>query len=181
MKPEILALSIATATATPLPLLMHKSESHDAAGFVVMANIQQFLAAADLSALINTDAQRAEIVLINTQPTGRSLAAIAKLKQLAEGWDGADAPPPSKLAIENAHVVAEALESRGVSNVKISADVDGGVVVTVPHRMPGQYAAVACDNGGDAHLILEAPTRMPRVYRISIEEAAPAMIAFALA
>lgn len=172
MKPEI-AFSIVTATATVWPVAMprHKSETVDSSGGeIVTLHLGQF-AAHGFEELILT---------ANAQPAGRSLGAIAKLKQLVDGWDGDDAPAPSRLAIENALLIVEALESRAVPNVKISADVGGGVMVTVAHRLAGQYAAVACDNEGDTHLILEAPPRLPRVSRIAPEDAAPAMFDFVL-
>ncbi len=170
MKSELFVLSI--ATASPMAFHTLKSVSAQAsAGVVVTSYLQGLAAAADLTELSNAHAQ----------PVGRSLDALARLKGLSVGWDGADAPPPSKHAIENAQLVIEALEARGVSNARISADVDGGVVVTVARRIPGQYAAVACDNDGDAHLVLEVPPQLPKVIRVAIAEAAPTMIDFAQA
>ena len=98
--------------------------------------------------------------------SGKNLERLEALRLLAYGWDGDNAPPPNGLALENSQRIVELLESRiRTSDVlSISPDVDGGIVVTIPHRsIHRRYAAFSCNNEGETHLILEAPPGVPVV------------------
>lgn len=84
---------------------------------------------------------------------------------------------PNELAIENARSIVADLATRGVTSARVSDDVDGGAIVTVRRLELGSYIAVACDNEGDAHLIVETPPQLPKVSKVALGDAAAELIA----
>jgi hypothetical protein len=75
------------------------------------------------------------------------------LNSLAEGWDGYNAPKPSRQAIEEAQAILEGLQQELVKPYWISASADGGVAFSF--ASPGnQRAQIEILNNGErfAHL-----------------------------
>jgi hypothetical protein len=79
----------------------------------------------------------------------------------------------------NVETISEALLDAGL-RVKVSRDGDGGWMAMVTRGQPGRYAAAACDDDGDVHLIIEEPPAMPHVEKMSAADAATALIGWAV-
>jgi hypothetical protein len=89
--------------------------------------------------------------------TRASLERLEALKTLKRGWDGEDAPPPSKFALVRAEEALRALEG---FELEVDADVLGGVALT------GQFGArrawIAILNEGHDTLTLRGPPTLER-------------------
>ena len=92
-------------------------------------------------------------------PLATSMSPILRefwtLARLAEGWDGHQAPPPSPLACERAHLVVTLALARGLPPARMVPDVMGGLSVYWfgaertaggGHRLA---ASLSIDNDGD--------------------------------
>lgn len=77
----------------------------------------------------------------------RALKRLAELFQLADNWDGNEAPAPNAESFALASVALDALHEAGIEPTSISASGDGGIVLSLTR--PGRVARLSIYNEGE--------------------------------
>jgi len=83
-------------------------------------------------------------------PSRKQLEAM---RHLVEGWDGQDAPPPNREALDYAQEIVRWALQQGLVITEVDADVLGGVAIWMAGQS-GTTAWVACMNNGAKTLVL---------------------------
>ena len=168
------AIALALETAAPVPvrrrawITRHEDSSRD-------TSLPEDLAVWFLDDSVigtHSDAERvdAETAVPAEAKSDDVFSVLDRFTKLGDDWNGDRAVAPAPVAISNAGLAALQLEARGLKPT-ITADVDGGLMLTLHHpKTAGRFAALSCDNEGDTYLILEAPPEPPFVRQVDDAE-----------
>jgi hypothetical protein len=92
-------------------------------------------------------------VSTSTSPLeGKWDAELKKLETLREGWNGYDAPTPTRAAIDAARQYLQVVHREGLEPKRVEPSVMGGVGIT--HRQGSRKVYVEFYNNGTVHSLL---------------------------